>query len=95
MSVAVIVLYSDGCPSWQTALERLHTASTPAGVAAQVSAAWWRPRTKLKTRPFPVPRPSRSNGVNPFAQPAQAQALACRVYEPRTDGPVHPPSTSS
>jgi hypothetical protein len=37
MSVAVTVLYFDGCPSWQAALERLHTAAARAGVPVRVS----------------------------------------------------------
>src|SRR5690349_17070800 len=37
MSVGVTVLYFGGCPSWQTAIERVHAAAARAGVAVQVS----------------------------------------------------------
>ena len=37
MSVEVTVLYFSGCPSWTTALERVHAAAAQAGVEVSVS----------------------------------------------------------
>jgi len=81
MSVAVTVLYFDGCPSWQTALERLHTASTRAGVPVQVSSRLVETQDEAEEMAFPGSPTIMVNGVDPFAQPDQVPALACRVYE--------------
>jgi hypothetical protein len=78
--VDVTVLYFDGCPSWQTALERLRTASTRTRVPVQVSTRAVETMDEAEHVGFTGSPTILVNGVDPFAQAGQSPALACRVY---------------
>lgn len=80
MGVDVTVLSFGGCPSWQTAIERLHTASARTGVHVRV-------RTQAVESPedadlwgFTGSPTILLDGIGPFGQPDDVSALACRVY---------------
>ena len=80
MSVEVTVLYFSGCPSWATALERVHAAAEQAGVQVSVSVlavATGEDATRLGFTGSPT---IWLDGTDPFAQPDAMPALACRVY---------------
>jgi hypothetical protein len=80
MSVDVTVLYFRGCPSWQTALERVHEAAAQAGIDVRVST-----RTVETDEDPDWPRFVGSptillDGSDPFAQRGVVPGLACRLY---------------
>ena len=74
------VLYFDGCPSWQTAIERVHAASALAGGRVQVSTRAVESNEDADLLGFVGSPTILLNGSDPFAQPGQTPALACRVY---------------
>lgn len=80
MTVDVTVLYFGGCPSWQTAVERLRTAATRARVPVQVGTRTVETMGEAQRVGFTGSPTILVNGVDPFAQAGQAPALACRVY---------------
>jgi len=80
MSLAVTVLYSEECPNWRTALERVHAAARQARVeveAAMVAVETLREAERLGFTGSPT---IWLEGRDPFAQPEKVVALACRVY---------------
>ena len=80
MSVDVKVLYFDGCPSWQTALERVETASVQAGVPVRVSTVAVTSNEDAERLEFTGSPTILVDGSDPFAQPGARPALACRLY---------------
>ena len=66
MSLAVTLLYFDGCPSWRTVLDRLPSAAALVGVRITVSTE--------------VVESILIGGHDPFAEPGMVPAMACRVY---------------
>jgi hypothetical protein len=80
MSVDVTVLYFGGCPSWQTAIDRVHAAAARAGVAVQVSTEAVESSGEADRLGFTGSPTILLDGTDPFAQPGEISALACRVY---------------
>ncbi|MGA8980263.1 MAG: thioredoxin family protein [Pedococcus sp.] len=80
MSVVVTVLHFDGCPSWQTAIERVHAASARTGVRVTVSTRAVGSTEDADRLGFTGSPTILLNGTDPFAQPGDVPALACRVY---------------
>ncbi len=80
MSVDVTVLYFGGCPSWQTAIERVHAAAARTGVEVQVSTRAVESNEDANRLGFTGSPTILLNGTDPFAKPGQVPALACRVY---------------
>ncbi len=76
----VTVLYFDGCPSWQTAVERVEAASTAAGVPVQVSTLAVTSHADARRLGFIGSPTILLDGADPFAQPGASPALACRLY---------------
>lgn len=80
MTVDVTVLYFDGCPSWQTALERVHSAAGQAGLRVRVATKAVETLDDAERLGFTGSPTILVNGRDPFARPAAVPALACRVY---------------
>ncbi|WP_353611985.1 thioredoxin family protein [Nostocoides sp. Soil756] len=80
MSVDVTVLYFSGCPSWQTAIERVHAAADRTDVAVQVSTQAVETTEDADRLGFTGSPTILLDGTDPFAQPGGISALACRVY---------------
>ena len=80
MSVDVTVLYFDGCPSWQTAFERVHAASARTGVQVQVTTRAVESTDDADHLGFTGSPTILLDGSDPFAQPGEISAMACRVY---------------
>lgn len=80
MSVDVTVLYFAECPSWQTALARVHAAAGQAGVAVSVTVLAVATEQDADRLGFTGSPTILVDGVDPFAQPNVVPALACRVY---------------
>lgn len=79
MSLDVKVLYFSGCPSWQTAVERIHAASTQTGLPVEVSIQPVETIEDAARLGFTGSPTILLNGVDPFT-PGKSTALACRVY---------------
>jgi hypothetical protein len=80
MSVDVTVLYVAGCPSWQTALERVHAAAEQAGVPVSVSILAVETNEDVQRFRFAGSSTIWLDGTDAFAQPENVPALACRLY---------------
>lgn len=80
MRVEVTVLYFDGCPSWQTAISRVHAASARTGVRVQVSTQAVESTDEAERLGFTGSPTILLDGADPFAQSGASPALACRVY---------------
>ncbi|TQJ49287.1 hypothetical protein FBY26_0965 [Phycicoccus sp. SLBN-51] len=76
----VTVLYFGGCPSWQTALERVHAAADRTGVTVQVSTQAVESTEDADRLGFTGSPTILLDGTDPFAQPGEISALACRLY---------------
>ena len=74
------VLYFGGCPSWQTVIERVHAAAALTGVAVQVSTQAVESTEEAHRLGFTGSPTILLDGTDPFAQPSEIPALACRVY---------------
>lgn len=83
MSVDVTVLYFDGCPSWQTAVEHVEAASARAGLPVQVSTLAVTSHADARRLGFIGSPTILLNGADPFAQPGSSPGLACRLYAVR------------
>ena len=80
MSLAVTVLYFDGCPSWQTVLDRLPTAAALVGVQVTVSTQVVETPEDADRLGFTGSPTILIGGHDPFAEPGMASAMACRVF---------------
>ena len=80
MSVDVTVLYFSGCPSWQTALERVHAAAEQVEVEVAVSLLAVETQQEADRLGFTGSPTMWLDGTDPFATADAAPALACRVY---------------
>jgi hypothetical protein len=80
MSVDVTVLYFAGCPSWQTMVERVHTAAKQAGVPVSVTTLAVETIEEAQRVGFAGSPTVWLEGTDPFEQPDAVPALACRVY---------------
>ena len=76
----VTVLYFGGCPSWQTAVERVHAAAARSGVAVRVSTLAVESDEDAVRLGFTGSPTVLMEGTDPFAQPSSTPALACRLY---------------
>ena len=85
MSVDVTVLYFAGCPSWQTALERVHAAAEQADVRVGLSVVAVETQQDADRLGFTGSPTILIGGQDPFAAPGMVPTLACRVY-PTPDG---------
>lgn len=80
MSVAVTVLYFDGCPSWRTALERVKAASEQAGVPVQVNSVAVASDEDAVLLGFTGSPTILVDGFDPFVQSGAQPAWSCRLY---------------
>lgn len=80
MSIDVTVLYFDGCPHWQTALERVRAAAEKADVPVSASVLAVETNENADRLGFTGSPTIWLDGADPFAQPDAVPALACRVY---------------
>ena len=80
MSLAVTVLYFDGCPSWRTAMDRLQVAATLADVRITVSTEAVETPEDADRLGFTGSPTIVIAGRDPFALPGKVPAMACRVY---------------
>ena len=76
----VTVLYSEGCPSWQTVLERMNAAAVQSGIAVRVRARLVGASEDAERYGFPGSPTILIGGRDPFSHPGTAPALACRLY---------------
>lgn len=90
----VVLLYFDGCPSWQVALDRLREALTAVGAdpdAVRLEQVTTPERAdELAFRGSPTVL---VDGVDPFADPTDPVGLSCRVYR-GADGPSGAPTVA-
>lgn len=80
MSLDVVVLYFDGCPTWQTAVARLEAACARTGMPLKVrplAVTSYEDAARLGFAGSPT---ILLDGVDPFALPRASPALACRLY---------------
>jgi hypothetical protein len=80
VSIAVTVLYFDGCASWQTALEHVHAAAKAAGISIAVTPRQVETIEDARTVRFTGSPTLLLNGTDPFLASDAVPALACRVY---------------
>ncbi len=80
MIADVTVLYFGGCPSWRTALERVHTAAEQAGVQVRVATGTVETNEDAERLGFTGSPTILIGGRDPFSQPEVVPALACRMY---------------
>ena len=77
----VRLLYFDGCPSWHLAKQRLDDALARTGHAdTQVTLERVETLEEAVERHFLGSPTILIDGVDPFAQPGDEPAMACRVY---------------
>ena len=80
VSVDVTVLYFAGCPSWQTALERVHAAAGRVEVEVAVSLLAVETQQDADRLGLTGSPTIWLDGTDPFESAGAARALACRVY---------------
>ena len=85
------VLYFAGCPSWQTALERVHAAAKAVGVQVEVSPRQVATIEDARAVGFTGSPTLLLNGADPFVTSDAPPALACRVCT-TPDGPTGSPT---
>ena len=76
----VCVFHFGGCPSWQTALERIHVAAEQAGVEVRVATRTVESIEDADRLGFTGSPTIWVDGTDLFARPGAVPALACRVY---------------
>jgi hypothetical protein len=79
------LLYFDGCPSWQAALENLKTALLAEGLLAEVRLVRVEDDGQAAQLKFPGSPSIRVDGVDLWPEERQRYNLSCRVY-PTPDG---------
>lgn len=80
MSLDVVVLYFEECPTWQTAVERVKAACARTGMPVEVrplAVTSYEDAFRLGFAGSPT---ILLDGIDPFAQPGASPALACRLY---------------
>lgn len=85
MSLDVTVLYFDGCPSWQTARQRLEAAAAHCQIPIRVSTRTVETTEDAERLGFTGSPTVLLDGRDPFARPGLVPSLACRVF-PTPDG---------
>jgi len=84
MSVRVTIQYFDGCPSWQTAQQRLISAAGQAGIDLDLDLQRVETLEEAERLGFTGSPTILVDGIDPFAQPGASAALACRLYRTAT-----------
>jgi hypothetical protein len=84
MSVRVTIQYFDGCPSWQTARDRLLDAAQRAGIDIDLDLQRVETLDDAERWGFVGSPTILVDGVDPFAQSGAPAALACRLYRTAT-----------
>lgn len=77
----ITMRYFDGCPSWQTALANLEVAALRIRADIDVTVQNVETFEDAERLGFTGSPTLLLNGVDPFAVPGTAPALACRVYD--------------
>ncbi len=75
------LLYFDGCPSWQAALENLHTALAKAGIDDPVELVRVESDEEALRQRFQGSPTIRVDGLDLFPAGHDSYALGCRVYQ--------------
>lgn len=76
----VELLYFDGCPSWQSALEELRAALAELAIQAEVRLVRVETDEQAQTTRFVGSPTIRVNGADLFPVGHTQYALGCRVY---------------
>lgn len=76
----VELLYFDGCPSWQAALEELHAALEELAIPAEVRLVRVDTDEQAQVTRFQGSPTIRVNGADLFPMGHTRYALGCRVY---------------
>ena len=84
MSVRVTIQYFDGCPSWQTARQRLISAAGQAGIDVDLDLQRVETLEDAQLLGFVGSPTILVDGIDPFAQLGAPAALACRLYRTPT-----------
>lgn len=80
MTLDVTVLYFEGCPSWQTARQRLEAAAARCEIPVRVSARTVETTEDAERLGFTGSPTVLLDGQDPFWRPGLVPALACRVF---------------
>ena len=80
MMVNLTVMYFDGCPCWQTAVERVRAAAVLARVQVHVDLVAVTSEEDAARLWFTGSPTILLDGADPFATPGASPALACRLY---------------
>ena len=80
MTVTVTIQFFDGCPSWQTARERLLEAASEVGVDLDITFEQVETLDQAKRLRFAGSPTILIDGVDHFATTDAPPALTCRIY---------------
>lgn len=78
--VKVELLYFDGCPSWQSGLQNLHSALKANGLDVSVELVQVMDNDDAARRKFPGSPSFRINGIDLWEEERDVYSLSCRVY---------------
>jgi len=76
----VELLYFDGCPSWQSGLQNLHSALEANGLDVSVELVQVMDNDDAARKKFLGSPSFRINGVDFWDEERDAYSLSCRVY---------------
>lgn len=78
--VKVELLYFDGCPSWQSGLQNLHSALKANGLDVSVELVQVMDNGDAARRKFLGSPSFRINGIDLWDEERDTYSLSCRVY---------------
>lgn len=74
------LLYFDGCPSWQSALQNLHSAIRAMGLNPSVELVQVMDDDDAVQKKFPGSPSFRINGIDLWPQELDTNSMSCRLY---------------
>jgi len=77
----ITILYFDGCPSWQTALENVRKAIDILGLKAEVNLIKINTNEQAVNERFTGSPSIRINGVDLWPDERSDYSLSCRIYQ--------------
>jgi hypothetical protein len=80
-NMQIDLLYFDGCPSWQEALENLKTALAQEGIAAEIQLVNVGDDTQADVLKFLGSPSFQVNGQDWWPEQRTSYHLSCRVYQ--------------
>jgi hypothetical protein len=78
--IKVELLYFDGCPSWQSGLQNLHSALDANGLDVSVELVQVLDNDNAARRKFLGSPSFRINGIDLWNEERDTYSLSCRVY---------------